>query len=375
MQIYNHKMPKRLAAAALAAVLPALLIFGFVPRTAAYNAFIDPNGDGSVGANWSRTGAAYYSDIDDGTRQPTTPSTADYISISNNKADNAFIQMTSLSNVQSVSSVTVWAYHNDGSNGTTYVQLYDAAESSSLSSESSFTQRTSGAWDSVTFNGLALTQSDLDGLRLRFRVVKTGGGGPATQFIYAVYADVTYTSSGSLSADIVNSGGTPVASPAVGFGSAQFMFVCQTTSGTLGTSSERIRVNNTTPNGNWTLTMAATAGATAAWGTAYDYNDSGGSPAGCADSGDTDSRAGQLTVNPSAATLAPQGGCGSTGVTKGGSASFAEGSVNSITLLTASGSQTNCYYDLTGVSLSQQIPPETAVGNYSINMTITVTAN
>jgi hypothetical protein len=365
-----------LLTAVLAIALPFLLVFGFAPEAAAFNGFIDPNGDGAVGSSWASTGSSFYTEIDEAVRQPSTPSTSDNISIlNNNKTDNAFIQMTTLSNVQAVSSVTVWIYHNDGSNGTTYVQLYNAAESSNFGSEASFTPRSSNAWGSVTINSLSLSQSDLDGLKLRFRVAKTGGGGPSTHSIYAAYADVTYTSSGSLSADIVNSGGTPVSSPSVSFGSAQFMFVCQISSGTLGVSSERIRVNNTTPNGNWTLTMAATSGATAAWGTAYDFNDGGGSPAGCADGGDADGRAGQLTIDPSVSTLAPQSGCSSSGVTRGGSSAFAEGSVNSITLLTASGSQTNCYYDLTGVSLSQRIPEETPVGNYSINMTITVTAN
>ncbi len=174
-----------------------------------------------------------------------------------------------------------------------------------------------------------------------------------------------------LAVDIVNSSGTPVSSPSVSFSSVDSGFGCQSTTGSLGSASEKIRVTNTTANGNWTLSINATAGSTASWSSTYDFNDSGG----CTDGGDADNRAGQLTANASAGTVTPQGGCSSSGVNKGSSASFVEGSVNSVTLLTASGSQTGCYYDLTGVSMSQQVPPETPAGSYNINMTITVVAN
>jgi hypothetical protein len=351
-----------------------ICIQGWVPSASAANAFIDPNANGTIGANWAHTGSNYYTEIDDGTRQPTTPNTADNISIANNRTDTAFFQMATIAGIASASSITVWIYHNDNTNGTTYVQLYDNAETTSYGSEASFTFRSSNAWDSITVSGLNLVQSELDGLRLRFRVAKTGTGSAKTQTIYAIYADVTYTP-GSLTTDIVDGSGASVASPSVSFGTTQLMFQCQTSTGTLGTSTQKIRVSNTTANGNWTLSMAATSGSTAAWATTYDFNDSSGSPAGCSDGSDGDSRAGQLTVSASAGTLTPQSGCSSSGVTKGSSAAFVEGTTNSVTLLTASSSQTSCYYDLTGISLSQKIPAETAVGSYTINMTITITAN
>lgn len=183
-----------------------------------------------------------------------------------------------------------------------------------------------------------------------------------------------------LSTDIVDSGGATVGSPSAAFGAVNAMLLCQASTGTLGSASQKIRTTNTTANGNWTLTIAATSGATSTWTngtTTYDYNDGGGSPAGCADSADTDSRAGQLTVDASPSAIAPQSGCATTGIAKGASTAFAEGSVNSITLLTATASQTNCYYDLTGVALSQQVPPEIPASgaSYSLSLTITVTAN
>ena len=80
-----------------------------------------------------------------------------------------------------------------------------------------------------------------------------------------------------------------------------------------------------------------------------------------------------MTMYASGGTLG--GTCSATDITKGSSASFSEGVTDSITLLTAGASaDTSCYWDFTGVSVSQTIPAEQPVDNYSINMTLTVTA-
>lgn len=194
------------------------------------------------------------------------------------------------------------------------------------------------------------------------------------------YAAWRAPSTGSLTADIVDGSGASVASPSVDFASINTSLACQANSGTFGTASQKLRVNNSTTNGYWTLAIAATGGSTASWsnGTnSYDFNDSNGAPAGCSDGGDTDSLAGQLSIDPSAGTLTPQASCSSSGITKGSASAFNQGIVDSITLLSAAGSQTNCYYDLTGVSLSQQLPAETPANAapYTINLTITVTAS
>lgn len=182
-----------------------------------------------------------------------------------------------------------------------------------------------------------------------------------------------------LAADIVDSGGSSVASPSIAMGSTSFKFDCQTANGTLGTSSERIRISNFTSNPAWTLSIAATSGATGKWTTGsldYDFNDSAGTPAGCGDGADSDSLAGQMSINPSAATLTAQSGCTTTGLTRGSNAAFAEGVTNSITLSSASASAlVGCYWDLTNISVSQNIPREQAEGSYSISMTLTITAN
>jgi hypothetical protein len=179
---------------------------------------------------------------------------------------------------------------------------------------------------------------------------------------------------GTLSVDIVDAAGDTVASPSVSFAGANFDFDFQVTTGTLGTASEKIRTDNGTATPSWTLTIAATSGSTGTWSdggsNTYDFNDP---TASASDGPDTDAVGGELTIDPSVGTITPEGGCSSTGVSLGSSAAFSEGVTDSITLLSASGSaETSCHWDLTGVSLSQDIPPSQATGTYTIDLTLTV---
>jgi hypothetical protein len=172
-----------------------------------------------------------------------------------------------------------------------------------------------------------------------------------------------------LSTDVVDGSGNSVVSPGVTMSSATYQFSCQTVTGTLGTSSQKIRISNNTATPTWTLSVAATGGSASKWSVAslqYAFNNP--SSSGCG--------SGQLTINPATGELAPQSGCPSTGLALGSSAAFNSGVLDSISLATANSSAAiNCYWDLTGVSLSQKIPAEQMVGAYSINLTLTVTAS
>lgn len=189
---------------------------------------------------------------------------------------------------------------------------------------------------------------------------------------------------GTLSTDILNASQTPVGSPAVTFGAKGFSLTCQSggnaATGTFGTNDERIYVtNNDAADGGWSLSIAATSGATALWtdgANTYDFNDAGGS--GCTDGADADLRGGQLTINANPGIVTPDcsGSCTTTGVTKGTSSAFVEGTTNSIPLLIAGSTSDDIWRGyLTGVSLSQTIPAAAPAGSYSINMTLTVVAS
>lgn len=186
------------------------------------------------------------------------------------------------------------------------------------------------------------------------------------------------TAIGALSVDIVDGSGSSIANPSVVMSAVTIGFDCQTSTGTLGTTAQRIRVSNTTLTPGWTVAIAATSGGTANWssgGNTFDFNDGSGTPAGCADGGDADSLAGRMTLNASSGTSTPQSGCNNTGISLGSNTSFAQGTTDSITLISASaGAGTNCYWELTGIPVSQTIPIQQAAGTYSINLTLTVTA-
>lgn len=211
-----------------------------------------------------------------------------------------------------------------------------------------------------------------------FLLALTAGGG----VVYAANnTDVTQTiNAGTLTADIRDASRVPVASPTFAMSATTFSFSCQSSTGTIGSSTQRLYVDNPdTADSGWTLSVAATDGATGLWENSgvtntFDYNDP--TAAGCTDSADTDTKAGQLTINPSVGTLtADCTSCATTNITKGSSSAYNQGTVDSITLLNAAaGSDDIGRWYLTGVSASQTIPADQPVDNYSINLTITVTA-
>jgi hypothetical protein len=200
-------------------------------------------------------------------------------------------------------------------------------------------------------------------------------------------SDVTQViNAGVLSVDIMDASRITVASPTIAMSAKTFSFDCQnagsSSTGSLGTNAQRLYVMNpsaSTPNG-WSVSLAPTAGATASWANTgatkrFDFNDAGGS--GCTDGADVDAFSGQMTLNPTAGTLTTDCvSCTVTGVTKGSSTAYSEGSTNSITLLTASAGATNPWRGyLTGVGVSQTIPGEQLPDStYALNMTMTVVA-
>lgn len=191
---------------------------------------------------------------------------------------------------------------------------------------------------------------------------------------------------GSLATDIMNASRVTVASPAVAMSAKTFSFDCQTggsaSTGSFGTNTERIYVTN--PDGadnGWTLTAGATGGNTARWANGgatqhFDFNDPTSS--GCADnsSGEADTNSGQLTVNPATGTITPDcASCTTTGVTLGSSTAYNQGTTDSVTLINAAAGSNDVWRGyLTGVGMSQTIPAETPVDNYTLNLTLTSTA-
>lgn len=199
--------------------------------------------------------------------------------------------------------------------------------------------------------------------------------------------DLTQTiNAGTLVTDIRDSSRVTVASPAVAFSATTFSFNCLTggsrPSGTFGTNTERIYVDNPGAADNgWTLTLAATGGATDTWDNVgvtqqYDFNDP--TTGGCTDGADVgDTLAGQLSVDPatSGVITADCTTCNNSNITLGSASAYDQGTTDSITLLNAALASDNIgRWYLTGVDMNQTIPAEQPNDSYSINMTLTVTA-
>ena len=178
-------------------------------------------------------------------------------------------------------------------------------------------------------------------------------------------------SDGVRSIDIVDAGGTTVASPSVNFTGANFSFSTQDTTGTLGVSAQRIRIYNPTSTATWTASVAGSA-TTATWTTGsqyYDFNDG----SGYTDGGDADSYGGQLLVSPAGGTLAGVSGCATTNVSLGANSQFNQGTVDSITIASgAAGAPTYCRWDVTNIGLNQRIPASQASGSYSLNLVLSI---
>ncbi|NMA30025.1 MAG: hypothetical protein GX943_03150 [Candidatus Pacebacteria bacterium] len=190
-------------------------------------------------------------------------------------------------------------------------------------------------------------------------------------WVQIALADTTSTTfnqtinEGTLSIDIVDAAGDVVVSPAVTFGPISFAFDAQDSTGTLGVSTEKIRVSNPTTTVTWNVSMAATSGADTPWTTGtynYPFDSTGGADTG------------RLSVDPSGSTITAVGsGCTTTNIYKGSSAFFLSGTTDSVDLMGASsGADTLCRWDQTGISLSQRVPASQEPGSYSIAMTLTV---
>ncbi|MFZ1250224.1 MAG: hypothetical protein WAR37_02135 [Candidatus Microsaccharimonas sp.] len=183
---------------------------------------------------------------------------------------------------------------------------------------------------------------------------------------YAQSANVTQQiNAGSLSAAILDASRVTVASPSFGMTAAGYSFSCQTVTGTLGSSTQRLYVINpsaTTSGQAWNLSFAAT-GPWTSGGNSYAYNGSG-----CT--------TGQLTVNPAAGTVTAD--CSSsacTGATISKGSSTAMSGSTAITVLSAPVGTTIWRGYITGVGLSQQIPAEQPTGSYALPVTLTATAS
>ncbi|QQS59722.1 hypothetical protein IPN35_02490 [Candidatus Peregrinibacteria bacterium] len=177
-----------------------------------------------------------------------------------------------------------------------------------------------------------------------------------------------------LSTEIVDFQGALIRFPIIIFSPLTTSFHEQISTAVLGTSSQRIVVKNNTKNQRWTLTLSASKGSSALWkdeGKIYDWNDESGK-----DGNDQDIVGGKLSVDPTEMHILAKEGCSAKGISPGIPASFSEKKgVENITIAVAGNTaNSNCEWSFTNIRLSQVIPAEQSAGNYTLDMTLTITA-
>ncbi len=176
--------------------------------------------------------------------------------------------------------------------------------------------------------------------------------------------------SGTITTNIVDTNGSPVVGASFAMSATSISTICQTSTGSYGSNNQRVAVDNPGgANGGWTLAIALTGGAGSNWTSGGNtYKADNPAAAGCTQ--------GQLTLNPTLATIGLVGASTSTGITKGTQAAFSNGVTDSITLLNAAINSDDIWSGyLTGIGVSQTIPPQTPAGAYTIDLTQTVTAS
>ncbi|HAS00252.1 MAG: hypothetical protein US57_C0004G0011 [Candidatus Moranbacteria bacterium GW2011_GWC2_37_73] len=216
-----------------------------------------------------------------------------------------------------------------------------------------------GDYENIIIEGDELILQQGEGLAL---YQEAASGDSLMRFqMTVVWSEVDAPSGGgSLSVDIVDSIGSTILSPVASFIAAGFDWSAQISNGTLGVASQKIRVSNTTTTPTWTLSISATAN-TDLWtsgGNTYDFNGSAAT--------------GRLQMNASTATVTPQSGCATTGVSKSAAAYFIQGTQDAVNLIVAGPTaETNCYWDITGITMTQDIPALQNTGNYALNLVVT----
>jgi len=150
--------------------------------------YVDPNGD--VQKEWNSACPNHYECIDGGVRQPAAPTSDNINAVDGDENDIDRFYLTSLPDVQEVTSVKIWIYGNNTTGEHCLVDL----QMGSLEPWEGYqtVNMDSGyAWFSKTFNG-SWTQTNLDQCQVRFKADSAYGKFDTT-WIRAFYCEVTYS--------------------------------------------------------------------------------------------------------------------------------------------------------------------------------------
>jgi len=152
--------------------------------------------DVAVSNNWDTTNGTFPGNLADAVTQPTAPSTASGFIRSATAGDvaEADVGTETLPGGATVTGATLWLYGSGGAKRAVGATL-KTGSTVLAGSDTNRVIAAAGAegWYSLSYSG-SLTQSQIDGLRCRFAIESTaGGGGAGTCSVYAAYIVVDYS--------------------------------------------------------------------------------------------------------------------------------------------------------------------------------------
>lgn len=150
-------------------------------------AYSDPDGD--IESQTSSTGEFWYTEIDEGVREPDIPDTDDYVSGELHENYDSFTMSDVDLEGGVASSVRIWAYGNITSGDPDWLGDISLNGGSSWTEEKSFEFTASPSWKSVEFAG-EFTQEQINALAVKVKISNVGNDPPI--FMYAMYAEITY---------------------------------------------------------------------------------------------------------------------------------------------------------------------------------------
>lgn len=124
--------------------------------------FVDPNDDDSP-LQWNPTpGGNHWPTVDDGIRQPTTPTLTDYLECGDEGEFVDVLKMETIAGVASVSQVRVWAYGDEDGTGLIGCRIWMGG---GWRPRQDFDFGGTAGWKYLDFYGI-WTQADLDNLKV-----------------------------------------------------------------------------------------------------------------------------------------------------------------------------------------------------------------
>lgn len=172
----------------------------------------DPVSNGIVNVTWKETsgaGTATYTEIDDGTRQPSVPNTADliYNQVAAGDPDDGSAIAVFGFNTSAVTTgatkITVWVY---GDRTNSWGQVHANITVNGVSkTKTAYALDGTASWHSIEFTD-TWTQADLlAGVTVTLENVVTGGGVPSHVRVYAMYVDITPVAAAAV--NVLSTGG------------------------------------------------------------------------------------------------------------------------------------------------------------------------